>query len=227
VEGCGDVVDVLTWHIYPTDGTMEDGPALDTVAEVNDTVSRFKALLADPKKNPLGHQRQVALGVTEYGLSWNSSRARHLSDIHGALWSAEVALRLDEQGVEVAHYFAFAQMQNHGVLDQSGVRRPTFYSFGMLARLEGQLVAASSDDAQLWTHAAVDGRRLHVLVTNRSPDPKTVATALPGYRLTGGEWFDAAIADKEKPAAKVAATAKTVALVPRSMLYLVYSKVNK
>ena len=221
VEKCGDVLDVLTWHIYPTDGTMDDARAFDTASQVDDTVARFKALLADPKRNPLGHGRKVTLGVTEYALSWYTNRARHLADIQNALWSAEVALRLDEQGAEVAHYFAFQGIVNHGLLDMSGIRRPTYYGFGLLGRLEGQLVAASASDPLLWTHAAIHGKQLDVLVTNRSPAARALATAVPGYALERAEWFDAAIADKEQPLAQ-ARPAPSLSLGPNAMMHLVY-----
>jgi hypothetical protein len=224
VEQCGDVVDLLTWHLYPTDGTMPDDAALDTAAQADDTVARYRALLSDPVKNPLGYGRHVALGVTEYGLSWFTGRARHLADVVNALWSTEIALRLDEQGVEVAHYFALQGIVNHGLLDQSGVRRPTYYAFGMLGKLAGQLVPVKTGDRELWTHGAVDGEALHVLVTNRGAGAKTLATAVPGYQLLGGEWFDAAIAEEEKPAAKVSAGAKTLALGPHTMTHLLYRK---
>jgi hypothetical protein len=222
VRRCGDVVDVLTWHIYPTDGTKPDDVALDTVAEADDTVARYKALLADPAQNPLGHGRKIALGVTEYGLSWYTNRARHLSDVYNALWAAEVALRLDEGGVEVAHYFALQGIVNHGLLDQSGVRRPTYYGFGLLGKLRGDLVAATAGDPMLWTHAALDGKELHVLVTNRGPAPKALATAVPGHRLVAAEWFDAAVADKEDPFTQ-AKPAATISLAPYSMMHLVYA----
>ena len=201
VKGCGDVVDVLTWHIYPTDGSAGEAEALDTAADGNEIIRRYRALWADPKKNPKGHQRRIKYGVTEYGLSWRTDNARLLSDFPGAMWAAEVALRLNRNGVDLAHYFAFQGTGHHGLVDIAGVPRPTWYGFRMLASLQGQWVAADSGDPDLWTHAALDGDKLRVLVINKGKAAKTVSTSLPQLRFAGGEYFDAKIVDEEAPLA--------------------------
>jgi hypothetical protein len=223
VKECGDVVDVLTWHIYPTSGQLDDAAALATVAEADATTVAFRALWADPVRNPKGHWRTVELGVTEYGLSWMTSRAHHLTDLPAAIWAMEVAFRLDARGVDSAHYFALQGMSNHGLLDQSGVRRPTWYAFTLLATLSGDLIAASTSDPELWTHAARDGNRLDVVVTNRAGAPKALDTRVAGYSLESGTYFDETVTRDEKPPAPVRAGA-AVTLPARSVVHLVYGK---
>jgi hypothetical protein len=201
VKGCGDVVDVLTWHIYPTDGTTGEAEALNTAADGDELIRRYRALWADPKRNPKGHQRRIKYGVTEYGLSWRTDSPRLLSDFPAAMWAAEMALRLNRNGVDLAHYFAFQGTVNHGLLDIAGVPRPTWYGFRMLAGLQGQWVATESGDPDLWTHAALEGNKLRVIVINKGKAAKTVSTALPRLRFAGGEYFDAKIVDEEAPLA--------------------------
>jgi hypothetical protein len=65
---CGDVVDVLTWHIYPTGGEGSPETALASIGQFDATAAQYRALWADAKRNPLGHQRSIQYGVTEYGL---------------------------------------------------------------------------------------------------------------------------------------------------------------
>lgn len=98
VERCGDVVDLLTWHIYPTEGDGSDAAALTTVREADRTLAHARAVWADPKRNPKGHTRTIEFGVTEYGLSWRTERPRFLSDQTGALWAMETTLRLAKGG---------------------------------------------------------------------------------------------------------------------------------
>ena len=43
----GDVVDVVTWHIYPTDGTGNEADALASVTEANRWPAEYRRLLAD------------------------------------------------------------------------------------------------------------------------------------------------------------------------------------
>ena len=223
VTACGDVVDVLTWHVYPTTGALEDGPAFDTVREIDDTIDAFTAYWADPAKNPKGSTRKVGLAVTEYGLSSRSDRVHHLADLPAAMWTLEAALRMDARGAASAHYFALQATGGHGLLDQSGARRPTWYAFALLAQLSGDLVAASTADPDLWTHAARDGDRLDVVITNRAAAPKALATRVAGFKLQSGTYFDEAITADEKSAAAIAA-APAVTLPARSVVHLVYRK---
>ena len=212
VKECGDVVDVLTYHIYPTDGSAGEAQALNTAAEGDEVIQRYRALWADPKKNPKGHQRKIKYGVTEYGLSWRSETARLLSDFPGAMWAAEVALRLNRHGVDLAHYFAFQGTSHHGLIDNAGVPRPTYYGFRMLASLQGQWVAAQSGDPDLWAHAALDGDKLSVVLINKGKAAKTVSTALPTLRFAGGEYFDEKIVDEELALAAFKPDAASVVL---------------
>jgi hypothetical protein len=223
VKGCGDVVDVLTWHIYPTDGTMDDEGAFATIGEIDDTVDAFRALWADPARNPRGHGRKIQLGVTEYGLSWQSPRMHHLADLPAAMWAMEAALRLDERGLDSTHYFAFQATGGHGLLDVSGVRRPTWYAFTLLARLSGNLVPAATGDADIWSHAALDGNRLDVVLTNRATTAKELPVVVPGFQLQSAEYFDGAIVSEESPPAAIAPAPK-VKLPARSVVHLVYAR---
>ncbi|HYD40379.1 MAG TPA: hypothetical protein VEB43_06080 [Anaeromyxobacter sp.] len=223
VKDCGDVVDVLTWHIYPTDGGADDDLAFSTAAEADQTVDAYRALWADKRANPKGWQRPIELGVTEYGLSWQSGRARHLSDMPAAMWTLETALRLNEKGVGSAHYFSIQGMQNHGLVDQSGARRPVWYAFITLSKLSGNLVAAATGDDDVWAHAARAGDRLDVVLVNKATAPKTLPVAVPGFTLRHAAYFDDAVTKDERPVEPLAVAA-AVTLPPRSVVHLAYGQ---
>jgi hypothetical protein len=227
VKECGDVVDVLTWHIYPTDGQMTDELALSTVSEADETIDGLRALWADPQANPKGHQRKIQMGITEYGLSWFTTRFHHLTDVPAAMWASEMALRFAEKGLDSAHYFAFAVTGGHGLVDQAGVRRPTYFAFTMLNKLSGDLVPATTGDADVWSHAARSGTRLDVILTNTATAAKTLPVEVPGFTLRYGVFFDEAIVKDERPVSRLTiepGPGPTVTLPPRSMVHLVFGQ---
>jgi hypothetical protein len=223
VAACGDAVDVLTWHIYPSEGALSDEDAFATAREADDTAEAHRALWADPARNPKGHARKVDMAVTEWGLSSLSTRMRHLADMPAAMWTMEMAFRFDAQGLVSADYFCLQNQGGHGLLDQAGAPRPTYYAYALLAQLSGNLVGASTGDPDLWTHAARDGPRLDLVVTNRATQPKLLATEIGGFTLKSGTWFDEGIARDEKPPAAVE-VGPTVKLPARSVVHLVYQK---
>ncbi|MEO8153635.1 MAG: hypothetical protein ABI605_11240 [Rhizobacter sp.] len=218
---CGDVVDVFTWHIYPTDGTGSEAEALASVSEATRWPAEYRRLLADPEANPLGHARHYELGVTEYGLSWRTERQRFIGEQSGALWAAEFALRSAESGLRLAHYFAYQGTGFHGLLDSGGAPRPTYYGFRLLAPLAGDFVEATSSDEQLWAHAVRDGQRLSIVLINSSEAPRRVRTGLAAWKLRGGRSFDARLVADEKKFARVRPGA-FVTLPARSMAVLDY-----
>ncbi|HET7864667.1 MAG TPA: hypothetical protein VFL86_09715 [Burkholderiaceae bacterium] len=211
VRECGDVVDVLTYHLYPTDGTGDEAQALETADDADETITRYRDLWADPQRNPKGFRRKIKFGVSEYGLSSNSQNARHLADFPAAMWAAEVALRLNQQGVDLAHYFAFQGTAHHGLIDRAGVPRPTYYAYRILSTLkDGWLVAARSNDPGLWVHATQNGELLTVLLINRTRSAKTVSTELPKQRFMGGEYFDEKMVDEERATGRFRSGADSV-----------------
>lgn len=225
VKDCGDVVDLLTWHEYPTDGTATDEAALASVSGVTDDLRRYRALLADPQQNPLGHARDIRLGVTEYSLSYRSDRPRHLSDQLGALWAAEATLRLAEGGVDLTSYFALQATGGHGLVDLAGIARPSLYAFEQLAHFRGNWLALGSDDPALWTHAALQGPRLTVLVTNTATSGHALATPLPGYQLIGAKTFTQQTVDDEADFTRLP-LGPSLDLPARSLTRLAYTRVS-
>jgi hypothetical protein len=197
VERCGDVVDLLTWHIYPTEGDGSDAAALTTVREADRTLAHARAVWADPKRNPKGHMRPIEYGVTEYGLSWRTERPRFLSDQTGALWAMETTLRLAKGGAAVAHYFAYLATGFHGLIDNGGGPRPTFYAFRLLSGLKGRFVDAASDTSGIWAHAVRDGDTVNLVLINSHATRQTVQVDAGAFSVRGARWFDAAVAERE------------------------------
>jgi len=181
---CGDVIDVLTWHVYPTDGTWEDGAALATASSVGEEIRLIRSWLADPAVNPLGHERAIELAITEFGLSWRTSMYRHLEDQTAALWLADALGQMATLGLDLGQYFALQSMGGHGLIDRGGWVRPTYHVYAMLAGFGGTAFAVDGADERLGAYAADDGAALRVLLVNRSGDDLEVVLADPDLPAT-------------------------------------------
>ena len=171
ITRCSDVIDVITWHVYPTDGTASDDAALATSRQVGDEIGLVRTWLADPAVNPLGFERSFELGITEFGLSWRTSNFRHLEDMVAALWLAEALGQMATLGLDLGQYFALQYMGGHGLIDRSGWVRHTYHVYAMLRGFGGVARHSEGGDERLGAYAADDGDALRVLLVNRSNEP--------------------------------------------------------
>jgi hypothetical protein len=191
---CGDVIDVLTWHIYPTDGTWEDEAALATSRQVGEEIRRYRAWLDDPEMNPLGYERDIGLAITEFGLSWRTANYRHLEDMPAALWLADALGQMAVEGLDESYYFALQALGGHGLIDRSGWVRPTYYVFEKLSDFGGEALSVELEASPLLTaYAAGNERGLQVLFVNRSTEDSEVALELEGdleVKTLNDEIFD-------------------------------------
>jgi len=202
VKGCGDVVDLLTWHIYPTSGTGSDAEAIAKISEPEYWLAQHRKTWADPESNPLGYTRKIKFGMTEYGLSWKTDNAIYLADMPAAMFAAETALRMSRAGLDAAYYFAYQGVGFHGLLDQTGVPRPTFYGFRMINNLKGRFVEAKTSDDGIWVSAVRNGKKLTLILMNTWKEARSVPTDLAGWKFVRGEYFDADIVENEAPVSK-------------------------
>jgi len=169
LRGCGDLLDVLTWHIYPTDGTWDDEAALATSRQVGEEIRRYRAWLKDPARNPRGYARDTALAITEFGLSWRTSSYHHLEDMTAALWLADVLGQMTSEGLG-GYYFALQGTGGHGLIDQTGWVRPTYYIFEMLASFSGKVLkpALDSELSRVRVYAVQQGSDVQLLLINQA-----------------------------------------------------------
>jgi hypothetical protein len=183
---CGDVIDVLTWHVYPTDGTWDDDAALATARSVGDEIPLVRGWLTDPDVNPLGFERDIGLAITEFGLSWRTAMYRHLEDQTAALWLADALGQMATLGLDLGQYFALQSMGGHGLIDRGGWVRPTYHVYAMLAGFGGTAFAVDGADERLGAYAADDGATLRLLLVNRSDDAFAVTLEAAGLPTTLG-----------------------------------------
>ncbi len=223
VRLCGDQIDVLTWHVYPTDGRATDEAAIASIARVDIEREQYITLWKDPVKNPLAFAKPIEFGLTEYGLSYRTESARHIGDQLAGLWAAETTLRMAQAGATLNTYFALQGIGPHGTLDISGVPTATYYAFRHLTHFVGQAFEVRSDNPQLWLHAAQLENRLTIIASNTSTTTQTLESTIAGWELIGVKGFTNATVQKEAPDIALA-TKANLALPARSFWRLVYRK---
>ncbi len=176
---CGDVIDILTWHIYPTDGSASDEVALASSSQVGETIRRYRAWVSDPQRNPLGYSRDIQLGITEFGLSWRSNTYRHLQDTIATLWLADALGQIVTEKLDMSHYFALQGTGGHGLIDNAAWRRPTYYLFEILKDFHGEALTVRSSLPELRAYAVKTPENLQLLLINMSAGDMTVRLELP------------------------------------------------
>ena len=178
---CGDVVDILTWHIYPTDGSADDETALASSAVITETIRRYRKWLQDPDVNPLGYERDIDMGITEFGLSWKTNRNRHLMDTVATLWLADALGQMIREQLDMSHYFALQGTGGHGLIDNADWRRPTYYLFEMLSSYSGKVLDVSSSDPLLKAYGVQTEVDTQLLLINMDTTQKKVILNLQGF----------------------------------------------
>lgn len=219
---CGDVFDVVTWHVYPTDGTRSDEGALATSRQVADEIRTVREWAADPEVNPLGHDRDVEFGITEFGLSWRTTTFRHLEDMVAALWLADALGQMATEGVDLGQYFALQAMGGHGLIDRSGWVRHTYHVYAMLNGFGGAARRVEGGDHRLAAYATSDDEALRVLLVNRSTDALEVTIEADGLAdVLHVVTLDDAIFDADlAPRRSTVSADERVLVPPRSVVVL-------
>ncbi|HEX2952676.1 MAG TPA: hypothetical protein VHR47_01675 [Bacillota bacterium] len=179
----GDLVDVLAWHWYPTNGKWSNENALATAPDIANQIQRYRSWLKDPQMNPKGYNRDIKLGLTEYAIHWDTPNFRHLTDMVGAMWTAEVVGLMAQNGLDYSHYFCLGNYGGHAIFEQapSYMERPVYYVFRFFANHFGKhMVASSSADASVKVFASKDdqGKRYMILINQNPKEKKDIKLEL-------------------------------------------------
>jgi hypothetical protein len=173
---CGDIVDVLSWHWYPEDGKWNDDMAIKTAKDCLPMIERYRKYLKDPETNPKGYKRDIKMALSEWAISWDSERSRHLTDMVGVLWGAEVEAEIARSEIDYSHYFCFNNFpgQNQALFNRLNKPRLFYYLLVMMNEHLGKLALEStSSDEEVWVNASkTDNNDVTVFLINRSPDKK-------------------------------------------------------
>lgn len=181
---CGDAIDILTWHIYTTNGTLSDEEALATYSVVGGTIDRYRSWLKDPEINPLGHEKDIPVAITEFGLSWKTDNYRHLFDIVATLWLADALGQMATKELDMGFYFALKDTGGHGLIGTDGFPRPTYYVFDLLKDFTGQILELGGTTPDLHAYAVKDEEKLQLLLVNIAAEDISLELNSPEQELT-------------------------------------------
>lgn len=217
----GDLVDILAWQWYPTDGSAARTEALASAAEVGEHIRMFREWTKDPRINPLGHQRDIPLFISEFGLSWRTQHARLLTDLTAALWTAEVYGEMVLAELDYAAYFALQGTGGHGLFDLALWPRPTYFVHWMLAQMGRtwcDLEQILPRD-QLVVYASQTEDQYYFLLLNKQETPCSLSFPQATSAITG-YWID----DQEQEELKQNIWEKEVTLAPYSVTLLKFRR---
>ncbi|MBN1410567.1 MAG: hypothetical protein JW969_06955 [Spirochaetales bacterium] len=168
---CGDIVDVLAWHWYPTDGKGNAEEALKTASQTKNIILKYKGWLKDPRTNPKGYKRHIQTGITEWAIHWNTPYLKFLTDMVGVLWSAEVLGYYMETGLDYSHYFCLNQYGGHALFNKINRPRLLYYLFVMYKEHSGKVLLGSHSGNDLVKVVATrkSEKNLSVFLINQDP----------------------------------------------------------
>ncbi|MCX7821043.1 MAG: hypothetical protein N2258_05140, partial [Brevinematales bacterium] len=172
IKECGDLVDVLAWHWYPTSGDATDEMALATAPDIKEQIQRYRSWLKDPNMNPKGYKRDIKLALTEYAIHWNTPNKRHLGDMVGAMWLAEVLGYLAMEEIDFSHYFCFGEYGGHSLFEPGNYKpRPSYWVFNFYANYFGtNIIASLSSDEKVKVVSSKDENKIYLMVINQSKE---------------------------------------------------------
>lgn len=172
----GDVVDILAWQWYPTDGSASVEDALASAQQVGEHVALFRSWIKDPEINPRGYKRDIPLFLSEFGLSWRTNHARLLTDMTAALWLAEVYGEMVLAELDYAAYFALQGTGGHGLFDVALWPRPTYFVSWMVAQMGSTWyqVEQVADRDKLIVYGARNQDQEMFLLVNKEQIPQTI-----------------------------------------------------
>jgi hypothetical protein len=187
ITECGDIVDVLAWHWYPTDGKTGAAGSLATAKDAKAMIRRYQSWLKDPKINPRGYKRQIGTAVTEWAIHWDTVNNKLLTDMAGVLWSAEVIGCFVEAGLDYSHYFCLNQYGGHALFNKINKPRLLYYLFVMFKEHFGQkMIESGSSINPVRTIATLKSEKsVSVFLINQSPDKAVdAAVKVEGMRAS-------------------------------------------
>jgi len=172
IAECGDLVDVLSWHWYPTGGKASDAVALRTSENAGAMVSKYQGWLLDPQRNPRGYKRVIPTAVTEFALHWDSTNPNQLDDMVGACWTADVLGRFAEAGLNYSHFFCLQEYGGHAIFSPGNKPRVLYWVFDFYktyAQAARFVRVPEQEQGLVTAHGWADARgRVTLVITNRS-----------------------------------------------------------
>ncbi len=181
----GDIVDVLDWHWYPTDGNWQPADAIATAGDITNQIVRYRGWLKDPAANPKGYKRDIKLALGEYAVSWNTPNPNLLTDMTGAIWTAEVMGYMAMYEIDYSTFFCLGALGANAVFeDKTLAARPVYWVFLFYANHFGdEMVNSASSDGSVKVFASKDStdNTGHILIINEDlANDKDISISVDG-----------------------------------------------
>jgi hypothetical protein len=188
----GDLISVVSIHRYPFPVGQND-PAT-TIEQLKATASQWDWMIPDLRatvREATG--RDIPVAVTEINSHWNKPQGGEASveSHYNAIWWSDVLGRLIRNKVFLVAFWTLetnGDLGGHGILDRYDVR-PTYYVYQMYKRFGEELLASSSDSADVSiTAARRSAGALTLMIVNLATEERQVTLDITGMEsLTAAE----------------------------------------
>jgi hypothetical protein len=146
LEECGDIIDLLSIHIYLFDGKQPIYQSLMGQKKVRYLVDSIRQEINDISK------RQIPLIVTEYNLTWDwvAQGQGACNSIAAGLWLADFLGTLAEEDIYMATFWDIMERGTIGFLEHETYKPyPTYYTFMLYKAFRGTMLESVSNNNNL------------------------------------------------------------------------------
>jgi fibronectin type III domain protein len=171
-------VDILSFHIYPFNGTQTRSDVISKLTATGGFKDNLAALKARLDACNSAHGRTgdnaLKMAVTEANVNYSQpsgdgvSGVGAMSFLGGQFWAELMGIAM-QQGVDFVTFWSVIEGNGLSYISSDGTtKRPTYYHFQMVAQnFRGSSVAATDNQANVKTFAAVDVDQIAVLIMNQ------------------------------------------------------------
>lgn len=167
VKHCGDNIDFVSWHKYPTGSTKtSDEYLMDSTVTFGHDVRRIREVVN--KQLP---GKKVELALTEYNMNYNwKPHDPRQADYKGACWLASVLYHLIKADLDIAQTWHSRGGGTFGLISRDGVEiRPAAQVLYLGNKyIRGSHVFSMSSDANIECLGFINADNYGMLIVNKS-----------------------------------------------------------
>jgi hypothetical protein len=164
LEECGDIVDLLSIHIYLFDGKQPIYQSLMGQKKVRYLINSIRKEINDVSK------REIPLIITEYNLTWDwvAQGQGACNSIAAGLWLADFLGTLAEEDIYMATFWDIMERGTIGFLEHETYKPyPTYYTFMLYKVFRGTMLESVSNNNNLAVYACQNENEKVIVLINK------------------------------------------------------------
>jgi|GEM_PF-6013277 hypothetical protein len=175
LKECGDIIDVLSIHLYPYSGKQ---PPQQTLMGLGNYRRVIDTIRQKTKEIAL---REIPIAVTEYNLTWDwlAGGEGANNSFFAGLYLADFLGAMAEKQIFIANFWDIMEKGTIGFLED-GTHKPypTYYTFLMYKDFRGEIISVDPGRKELKVYGARDKRGNSVLIVINKSGSKGIEAEL-------------------------------------------------